>query len=166
MPIAIRVRQTPPDLARIIGEAPRMSRGRMTKAAAVYLIGNGSHGLMHYPAYKYITRKRAYGKTFASDAQRRFVMAGIRSGKIDPGYPHRTGILQRGWYVSSDGTKTSVKNDAPHGDVVMGLGQARLNGLVGWRIYTKVIEDNINGMVRAANTELRAYYTEKGVVVK
>ena len=135
MPISIRVRQTPPDLAQTIRTAPRMARGRMTKAAAVYLIGNGTHGLTHYPAYKYIRRDRAYGKTFASDAQRRFVMAGIRSGKIDPGYPHRTGILQRGWYVSGDGAKATVKNDAPHAEVVMGLGQARLNNLVGWRIF-------------------------------
>ena len=166
MPISIRVRQNPPNLAETIGSAPRMARGRMTKAAAVYLIGNGVHGLTHYPAYKAITRRAAYGRTFQSDRQRRKVMAQIRSGRIDPGYPHRTGRLQRGWTVTGDGTKATVKNDVEYAGLVMGTDQARLNKLVGWRIYSDVIASNTDGMTQAANQELRKYYQEKGVTIK
>lgn len=166
MPVSIRVRQNPPDLARTIGEAPRMARGRMTKAAAVYLVGNGRRGLAHYPMYKYVSRRSAYGKTFFSDRQRRYVMAQIKSGRIDPGVPHRTGMLQRGWQVVGDNTKATIVNTEEHADVVMGKGQARLNAKVGWRVYSKVIDDNADGMLKAANDELRAYYKEKGVTVK
>jgi len=61
-----------------------------TRSVAEYLVGDTTHGLKHYPPYKYISMQRAYGG-FISDKQRRYVMAMIKEGKIDPGVPHRTG---------------------------------------------------------------------------
>lgn len=165
--INIKVRTYPPRLSEIIGDAPRNARGRMTRAAAVYIIGNTKHGLKHYPAYKYVTRRRAYGVSFFSDAQRRFVMAGLRSGSIKkPGKSHRTRKLQRGWHIVGTGTKVSIRNSEDSAVFVQGDKQSRHEALVGWRMYSKVVEDNSAGMIRAANAELRNYFKENGVAVK
>ena len=71
---------------------------RVLEAMVIYFIGDASHGLVHYEPYKYITRKQAYGKTFESDKQRRYVMAKIRSGEITPGKENRTGVTAMGWH--------------------------------------------------------------------
>ena len=162
--IRIRVRQTPPDLAKFISEAPRLARGPMTEAAAKYLIGNGRRGLKRYYPYKHVTRKRAYPPSgWQSDRQRRYVMSRIRSGRIDPGVPHRTGRMQRGWVMTSSRTKTVVMNREKYTEYVMGRGQANLNRLVGWRQVDSIIATNTKGMIRAAEVALNKYLKQKGL---
>jgi hypothetical protein len=162
--IRLSARYNPKDLADLISSAPKAARGRMTEAAARYIIGDMERGAKHYPPYKYVTRKRAYGKTFFSDRQRRYVMMMIRAGKIDPGYPHRTGIIQRGWYVRGSGAKATIANDARGVDFVHGdQKQARLNRLVGWRTMSKIAKDNIKGAMKAADKALQDYLREKGL---
>jgi hypothetical protein len=102
-----------------------------------------------------VTRKAAYGKTFVSDKQRRYVMARIREGSIDPGFPHRTGNYQRGWKVINKGVSTQIVNDVPYAGFVGGNEtQARLNKKVGWRTVSEIIGTNWRGAVRHANAEI------------
>lgn len=134
------------------------------KAIAEWFIGTPERGLRRYSPYKYITRARAYGQTFVSDKQRRYVMARIREGSIDPGAPHRTGQTQRGWYATptNGGYGYTIKNDTPGAYYTRhNTGQARLNALAGWRKVREVIETNIKGAMRHANAAVRAFLKGK-----
>ena len=56
-----------------------------TKKAAIYAIaeyikGDERHGFSHDNPYRKTTRKAVYGRSFESDAQRRYVMWMIRNG--------------------------------------------------------------------------------------
>jgi hypothetical protein len=126
-------------------------QGDAVAAAAVYLVGNESRGLTHEPAYKYVTRKSAYGQTFSSAKQRRYVMAMIRSGEITPGKEKRTHAIQRGWRILYSGLGARIRNDAPGVGWVMGTQQARQPAKVGWRAFDKVASDNRDGMSRASS---------------
>jgi hypothetical protein len=78
-------------------------------------------------------------------------MAKIRSGEIDPGYPHRTGNLQRGWVLKGEPYRTKIENPTPYAGFVMGdTTQSRHEKKVGWRTVGKIVGDNIKmGMVKA-----------------
>jgi hypothetical protein len=145
-----------------IDQLPRRVRGVATVAAAEYLVGNGMHGLRHYPAYKWITRKAAYGKTFVSDKQRRYVMAAIADGRIDPGAPHRTGRYQRGWMLEGEGAKTRIINEVDYARYVGGDEQARLNRKVGWRMWDEIISTNYHGAIQAAERAVDRLINGKG----
>ena len=147
-----------------IGEYARVFRGIITEAVADYLIGDevtpGTyyHGLGHYPPYKYVSRKSAYGKTFQSDKQRRYIMARIREGSIEPGYPHRFGTIQRGWQKGGTGAKAYIFNQAKgvefvHGDDT----QARQPAAVGWRRVSIIIKTNLVGAMSWADKKLKQY---------
>jgi hypothetical protein len=138
------------------------ARGAAAEAAAKFLVGDGRHGLKHYPPYKYITRRRAYGKPFFSNKQRRKVMAMIRRGEIDPGFPHRTGRLQRGWQTTRRGADVRIYNTVPHVLPVMGdTAQSRHERLVGWRMVSDIFETNLDGAMLAAQRAVIKYYKEK-----
>lgn len=129
------------------------------KAIAEWFIGTPQRGLKHYQAYKYVPYKKAYGG-FKSDKQRRFVMAAIREGRIDPGVPHRTGNTQRGWAmrVSNDGYRVSIQNPQPGAYYTRDdKGQARLNALAGWLKTSTVIANNMAGALRHARAAIKAY---------
>jgi len=136
----------------------REFQGVATMAAAVYLVGNEARGLKHEPNYKYVSRKSAYGKTFVSDKQRRYVMAMIRSGRITPGTENRTHAIQNGWGIQSNGLDTRITNRAPGVGWVMGNRehQARQPAAVGWRSFEQVSDDNRAGMSRASSQAVQA----------
>lgn len=162
--ISFGVRYNPVNLSEIITNLPRDLRGPATEEAAKYLVGNVSHGLTHYPAYQYVTRARAYGNPFFSERQRRFIMAGIADGRIDPGYPHRTGRLQRGWTITYDGVKTRITNTEAYAPFVMGDNeQSRHEALAGWRVVSKVEVDNEKGMIQAADLRVVREIKERGL---
>jgi hypothetical protein len=141
-----------------ISSLARNLRGIVTEAVSDYLIGDGRHGLKHYVPYRYVTRRAAYGKTFVSDKQRRFVMAMISEGRIDPGAPHRTGKLQRAWMKQGGGVGTRIINAADHAPFVMGTGtQARQPAKVGWRQVADIIETNIKGAIWHAESKIREW---------
>jgi hypothetical protein len=134
------------------------------KAIGTYIIGDGSHGLSHPDPYRYVSRKRAYGKTFQSDAQRRYVMAKIRSGEITPGTPNRTGMSTSAWTMreTNNGYGLSLRNPTPGAYYTRSdSGQARQPGLVGWRKVSKVVADNIKGALRHANAAVAAFLRGK-----
>lgn len=129
-------------------------------AIAEYIIGDGTRGLKQYGAYKYVTRRRAYGSTFKSEKQRRYVMARIREGSIDPGVPHRTGRTQRGYMAKEarGGYAVQITNKEPGAYFTRDdTGQARLNALAGWKKAGAVVKSNMAGALRHANAAVRAF---------
>jgi hypothetical protein len=81
------------------------------RAFTEYVIGNETHGLKHPDPYKYVSRESAYGYTFKSDKQRRYVMAKIRSGEITPGQENRTGRSEEAWqYVARTEYNYTITN--------------------------------------------------------
>lgn len=126
------------------------------KAFVEYVIGNESHGLKHPEPYKYVSRKRAYGQTFQSDAQRAYVMAKIKSGEITPGVENRSGISTDSWqYTMTTAWQYTITNPEPGAYWTRDdTGQARQPALVGWRKVSKVIADNFAGGIRAATAAL------------
>jgi len=131
------------------------------KAYTTYQVGTQAHGLKHYSPYRYIPIKRAGG--FKSDRQRRFVMAKIREGTIDPGVPHRTGKGQRGWTITKTSRGYTIKNSET--SMIYSMDDARqatLNRLAGWRKVSQSIQDNHAGAMRSANAAVRAFLAKKG----
>jgi len=151
------------EFSAFISGFPRHIRGLVTEAVAEWLIGNSSRGLKHYVNYKYVSRKAAYGRTFVSDKQRRYVMARIREGTITPGTPNRTFRMQRGWSVKNSGVKSEITNSEAYTEHVMGTGtQSRHEAKVGWREVAAVVSTNIAGAMRHANAAIREYIESRG----
>jgi len=133
---------------------------KATGWVAEYLVGDQSHGLKHYSPYKYITVEQSGG--WKSDKQRRYVMAMINEGKIDPGVPHRTGELQRGWKYAAAGSLYTITNDTPYGHWVMGPGtQTQMHAMGGWRTTVDNIADNIRGAIRHAQSKVNEWLRRK-----
>ena len=129
-------------------------RERVEGAIAEYLIGNDSHGLRHEADYKYVSRAAAYGQTFVSDRQRRYVMARIREGSITPGVENRTHQMVAGWDYEQASGQTYLRNEVPGVEYVQGDNQARQPAMVGWRRVSDVISTNIAGALRHASAAI------------
>jgi hypothetical protein len=135
-------------------------RGKVTEETANILVEDY---LRPYPPYQYVTRKQAYGKTFQSDAQRRFVMAAIRDGRITPGYPRRAGNLARSWRVIGDGVKARIIQEgdvAPHGQYVVGPNQAAQPYHVGWVKAKYTVDYNIKAATEKAQAAVDRWMQE------
>ena len=154
-------------LQALLKDLPQGAIGVAGEAVAHYLLGEDTgggytHGLKHYVPYKYVTMNQAYGG-FVSDKQRRYVMARINEGSIDPGAPHRTGELQRGWHhtPSSHGSIWTLSNRTPYADYVMGGRQSSMHNLIGWRTAGAVIVSNLSGAIRHASAALGKWLRRK-----
>ena len=163
--INFKVRTKPANLAAAISALPRAVRGVATEAAAVYLIGNESHGLRHYPPEKYVSRKKAYGKTFFTDKQRRWFWWAVRNAIIQfPVRYFRTRKTANGWYTVGKGAKISIRNDSQGAKFTAGdKTQSRHEALVGWRTISKVAADNERGMIRAAEQAAQKEIDRRGL---
>jgi hypothetical protein len=150
-----------PEIQEWLDTIKRGVKGKAMEWVAQYLVGDQSHGLMHYSPYRYITIHQAYGG-FVSAKQRRYVMARIAEGSITPGYPHRTGELQRSWSYKASGTYWTIKSSAPYAGYVMGdETQARLPALAGWRRMIDNVADNLNGAFRFAQARVKEWLQEQ-----
>lgn len=122
-----------------------------TQAAAEYLVGNDRRGLRHLAPYKYVSRISAYGQTFFSEKQRRYVMAMISKGIIKPGQNNRTGAIPAAWHTEGRGLIVQVINRADGVGFVQGDdSQARQPAKVGHRKVSQVIANMRAGMIQAA----------------
>lgn len=127
-----------------------------TRSVAEYLVGDMSHGLKHYVPYQYVTVEQAGG--WKSEKQRRYVMAMIKEGKIDPGVPHRTGRMQRAWDFSAEGSRFKITNSESYTQYVMGdVEQSRMHGIIGWRVIGEVIKNNLKGAFRHATAQVKKW---------
>lgn len=151
-----------PELQAWLADVGRGIRTKAMRAAGEYLIGDGTHGLKHYPVYKYISVAESGG--WSSEKQRRYVMAMIKEGKIDPGYPHRTGELQRGWELRGwdKSVQWTITNETPYAKWVMGdSDQTVMHGMAGWRTMLTVIASNIRGAIRHAQAAVNEWLRSK-----
>jgi hypothetical protein len=162
--LSTNLRYNPPNLTQLINDLPRSVRGVAVEEASSYLVGDGSRGLSHYPNYSFVSRTAAYGRPFQSDRQRRKFFAMLRNGEILPGFPRRTGRLQRGWVISYSGVTSRITNVENYAGYVVGdPGQARLNELAGWRRMGLIIASNTNGMVQAADRAAQTVIRQMGL---
>ncbi len=146
-----------PELQDMFKEMPRHLRGVATEAASDDLVGDGNRGLRRYPSYKYVSRTSAFGKPFVSNKQRRYVMMMIRSGRIEPGYPHRTGNYQRSIHRTGSGVSSRIVGDLPHEGW-----PNRQAKRIGWRDWDEIASTNIVHMTQAAERAVAAWLKQKG----
>jgi hypothetical protein len=103
------------------------------------------------PKQKYVTRKRAYGKSFFTRKQQRYFFWALKEGIIDVPYK-RTGTLGRSWSVKYGGNSwATITNSAPYAPFVQGFDQSRHEKLVGW----KKLVDIINGELSFRSSKFR-----------
>jgi hypothetical protein len=133
------------ELGTRIAEIPRLLRRPALLTISQFMLRK----FKLYPRYKEVSRKRAYPEVegFFSDKQRRFVMAGIAAGRIQPGRPHRTQNLKNAWRIEDDNsTIRSIKliNDDPAAVFAYDpVYQARQLDLVGWKDVDEMTEENL-----------------------
>jgi len=130
-------------------------------AISEYLMGDERHGLKHYPPYKHVSFKQAYGG-FLSDKQRRYVMMKIRSGEIDPGYSASNGYYGDAWQTNkiADG-KYVISNDVHYAGYLVGDDrQSKMMQMKGWRVVSQNIKDNIMGAFRHARGAINKFIKE------
>ena len=159
-----------PELKAYLEEIKRGAKSIASRAVAEYLLGwdggresgNVTHGLAHYPPYNQVSRTQAYGQPFSSDRQRRWFFAALGRGEINPGFPRRTGEMQRGWDLKQNGTRWSIANSSEAAKWTMGDDtQARQPGLVGWRRVSDVVRSNLKGAFKHATAVVKKYLASK-----
>lgn len=113
-----------------------------------------------YPPRRTVTRKSVYGRSFASDAQRRFIFAAIRRGDI----PYTRGInrtseaLGRRWTVEArrGGLEQVVGNNASYAEYVQGDRQSKLMAAMGWERVDVIVKREARTVQRIVD-----YYVER-----
>ena len=120
----------------LIDKIPIEARGEVTEKIASYLL----NVLRHYPPYKKVTRKEAFGSSFFSDKQRRFFFWALGEGIIDVPYK-RTQSFAQGWQKIGEGENIIIANETPYGPFLVDPErQSRLQGLIGWQTLDKQVE--------------------------
>lgn len=160
--IKIQVRGIP-ELREFLKELPRGTKKAAIEAAALYLIGNDSHGLKHLAKYKYVTRKAAYGVSFFTERQRRWFFWALHSGRINPGSGFRSGETAGGWKykLTNNGYQAQLINATRGAKYVQGDDtQARQPAKVGHRKVSNVISTNIQGAMRASSQAVERWIKE------
>ena len=134
-----------------IKSIPRGMKIVAMRAIADHFVGSETSGLRREPPYKYFSFKSVYGGFF-SEAQRGYVMAAIKSGKITPGQPNRTHAIRDEWKTNETGDwrRVNITNDAPGVDWVKGDQQARMMSSIGWTPATKDVEGGMANAMREA----------------
>src|SRR5574343_84065 len=127
---------------------------------AEYLVGDSRHGFRHDDPYRRTTRRAVYGQQWESDAQRRYVMAAIKSGEIVLGQrrPNPTDASKGyGYKLTNSGYGANITNEKP------GAYWTRVwGGWRNWRNTMQVIRDNIRGALRHALARVNAVLRRKG----
>lgn len=142
--------------AKTVLDGVRLVRGLRAgvQAAMIYLKGQ----VDNYPPKKSISRKDAYGATFFSDAQQRAFFAMLKSGEIE--VPHRrrgSGGLGGKWVVREEGGGLSqiLGNRARYARHVVGIRQARMMRMIGWRRVRDVYLEEKEAMRRIIVNQIR-----------
>ena len=139
-------------------------------AIVKFIVGDEQHGLKHDVAYKYVSRKEAYGSTGAtfengkpvpdgyfSAKQFRYVMAKLHSGEMKIGRKNDPTHYGQSWEWKQ------VQNDYyVTGNLPFDRFPANQNKLVGWRHYLKVVEANMKGAIKAVQKAVSDFLKQKG----
>lgn len=157
MPVSVRVSiKGIPEWKAFLASIPHGVKAIAMMAFAKYVLGDSRHGLRHPAAYRYVSRKSAYGRTWFSPAQRRWFFAnGAKVGN------YRTGRLMAGWTIQGSSTRVYLVNRVPYAGFVIGDGQARQPAKVGWRTAMEVVMSNWKGGIAAAQAAVNAWLSRK-----
>jgi hypothetical protein len=148
-------------LKQFIKTVPRGMKKVGMEAVADWMIGDKSRGLRHNPAYKYVTRKSAYGVTFFTEKQRRWFWA---NGGPDMIGNNRTGQTAESWEanIGAPYDRLTIRNTAPGAVWTMGdKTQARQPAKVGWRKTMEVVQKNMAGAIRHAQAAVNKMIKSK-----
>jgi len=138
---------------------PRHGMKVAIEAMAEYFVGDERHGLKHDDPYMQTTRKVVYGKTFESDAQRRYVMAAIKSGEIKIGQRQQTptdASQGYGYKLTNNGYGATIENEKSGA-----YWSREWGGWKNWRSVIEVINDNMKGAVRHAVSKVNRFFKSK-----
>lgn len=147
----------------IAKELASIAKGELRDAAADELSDYLLRVLRHYPSYRRVTRKQAYGVTFFSPQQRRAFFAKLNSGEISVPYK-RTQALSKGWHRLGEGEKTLIANEVPHAKFAYGdPKQANLLRLIGWKTLPEIIRERIAEGMRRADAAVKKRIKRAGL---
>ena len=100
-----------------------------------------------YAKYRHVSVKQAGG--WASDKQRKFVMASIRDGRIKIPY-RRTQTLARNWKTYGSGRNQIVANETPYAQYVKDLAKQTMGHMLrGWDVIQTDLKNHMRGIVDA-----------------
>lgn len=119
---------------------PRGTIRPAMEAITEYIRGplpGATHGLVHYPPYKY--------SGFKKPPKKRYV---------------RTFRLRYGWAIVGSDYKRRLINNVPYARYVQGDPQSRYFKRSNWRPFTKVITDNMKGALRAGDSAVAKWIKE------
>ena len=135
-------------VAAMLKRIPHGSKKEAVIGIAEYLVGNEQHGFRKDDSYRQTTRAAVYGKQWQSDAQRRYVMAAIRSGEIVLGQRKNTptdASRGYGYKLTYGGYGATITNDKE------GAYWTRIwGGWKNWKNAGEVVTNNIKGAMRHA----------------
>lgn len=126
---------------------------KLGNAASPAVLMRGMHKALNLVRRQIVTYPPASHKpmVWASEAQRRFVMAAIRSGEIEVPY-RRTGDLSRAWTSEVSETGTDVVgrlgNNTVYGPYVMGKETQAAYHAGTWPVAAEVAEESMDGIVQ------------------
>ena len=97
------------------------------------------------PPPRYVSRRRAYGKSFFTKKQQRYFFWALKNGIIDVPYK-RTGRLAEGWSVQHGQGKgwATIVNSTPYAPFVQGFDQSRHEKLVGWKRLVDIVAGELS----------------------
>lgn len=157
--ITIKVRGAK-ELERWLNSLPRGSKKVALPAYGEYLIGDGNHGLSHYPPRVEHGADNPY--KWESERQRRAYFA---TNGFGGGIPYRrTGALGVSWIFETPGWdvwKGRIVNKVPYARYVMGDAQQKGHRADKWRKVEKVVKDNVRGALRAAQAAVNRWARTK-----
>jgi hypothetical protein len=132
------------------------------EALGDWMVGAPGRALRHYDPYKYVSRKKAYGKSFFTEKQRKWFWA---NGGPDMIGNNRTGETANAWQAKSTrgGYGLTLENDSEGAKHIWGDDtQAAQPRAVGHRTAGEKVMTNIAGAIRHARAAVRAFLGKKG----
>jgi hypothetical protein len=118
-----------------------------------------------YPPKKHVTRRRAYGRTFQSDKQRKYFFWALRNGIIDVPY-RRTQTLRKNWQQIGSGRKSIIANETPYAKYVMGdeTEQSRMMNIIGWISAVDIFDDRADRIDKVLYEATKKSLRKQGLI--
>jgi len=149
-----------PQAQRRLAKLPKELHAEALNSAVKFLLSE--RGLGWYPRRRSVTRKRAYGKTFFTDRQRRWFWWALRSGKISVPY-RRTMGMRKAWNVVGSGDSIRLVNATRAAVYTIGnQTQSAHERLVGWHTVNRRFKETSRQMDKALQRGAKAAMKKAG----
>ena len=117
-----------------------------------------------YPAYKKVTRREAYGRTFFTAKQRRYFFWALNRGVIRVPY-RRTQGYRRAWKKVGEGVNTILVNESPYAIYLQDdERQSRMAQRIGWRTLSQMIAGRSKRIGEITAGEIRREARRLGLI--